>query len=133
MSYIQPRVTGCRTKAVFIALFAARSLTASARNFVAPQAARQKIFQEAGDLSPNIDGIVKQIFDVQKLGQLLNPAAPASYCTGEKCLQRHKGRHPVSSLHAGHHRRGVVIPTRARRLMDSGLFNVGFFYPFLNI
>jgi hypothetical protein len=39
---------------------------------------------QAAELKPEVDGIVKQIFDVQKPWQLLNPTAPASYGTGEK-------------------------------------------------
>ena len=35
-----------------------------------------------------IDGIVKQIFDVEKPWQLLNPAAPASYGTGEQNVSK---------------------------------------------
>lgn len=75
-------------KAVSIALFATLSLSASAQNFIAPQAARQDIPQQSEDLNPTIDGIVKQIFDVQKPWQLINPAAPASYGTGEKNVSK---------------------------------------------
>ena len=55
-----------------------------AQDFVAPQGPQREIMTKAPELKPEVDGIVKQIFDVQKPWQLLNPAAPASYGTGEK-------------------------------------------------
>ena len=55
-----------------------------AQDFVAPQAPQREIVTQAAELKPEVDGIVKQIFDLQKPWQLLNPAAPASYGTGEK-------------------------------------------------
>jgi hypothetical protein len=53
-----------------------------AQDFVAPLAPRREIIAEAPVLKPAVDGIVKQIFEVKKPWQLLNPAAPESYGTG---------------------------------------------------
>jgi hypothetical protein len=58
--------------------------TLMAQDFVASQGREREITTQAPELKPEIDGIVKQIFDVEKPWQLLNPAAPASYGTGEK-------------------------------------------------
>ena len=55
-----------------------------AQDFVAPQGPQREIMTKAPELKPEVDGIVKQIFDVQKPWQLLNPAAPASYGNGEQ-------------------------------------------------
>ena len=55
-----------------------------AQDLVAPQGPQREIMTKAPELKPEGDGIVKQIFDVQKPWQLLNPAAPASYGNGEQ-------------------------------------------------
>ena len=55
-----------------------------AQDFVAPQGPQREIMTKAPELKPEVDGIVKQIFDVQKPWQLLNPAAPASDGNGEQ-------------------------------------------------
>ena len=55
-----------------------------AQDFVAPQGPQREIMTKAPELKPEVDGIVKQIFDVRKPWQLLNPAAPASYGNGEQ-------------------------------------------------
>lgn len=62
--------------------------TLMAQDFVAPQGREREITTQAAELKPGIDGIVKQIFDVEKPWQLLNPAAPASYGTGEKNVSK---------------------------------------------
>ena len=59
-----------------------------AQDFVAPKGREQQITTQAPELKPDVDGIVKQIFDVEKPWQLLNPAAPASYGTGEKNVSK---------------------------------------------
>jgi len=59
-----------------------------AQDFVAPQGRERQITTQAPELKPEVDGIVKQIFDVEKPWQLLNPAAPASYGTGEKNVSK---------------------------------------------
>ena len=55
-----------------------------AQDFVAPQGREREITTQAQELKPEVDGIVKQIFDVDKPWQLLNPVAPSSYGNGEK-------------------------------------------------
>jgi hypothetical protein len=59
-----------------------------AQDFVAPKSQQREITTEAQDLKPTIDGIVKQIFETKKPWQLLNPAAPASYGTGQKNVSK---------------------------------------------
>jgi len=59
-----------------------------AQDFVAPQGREREITTQAPELKPEIDGIIKQIFDVEKPWQLLNPAAPASYGTGEQNVSK---------------------------------------------
>jgi hypothetical protein len=54
-----------------------------AEDFVAPAGVQREIVTEATDLKPTIDGIVLQIF-TDRPWQAINPAAPASYGTGEK-------------------------------------------------
>jgi hypothetical protein len=70
--------------------FSILSLPASliAQDFVAPQGREREITTQAPELKPEIDGIVKQIFDVEKPWQLLNPAAPASYGNGERNVSK---------------------------------------------
>ena len=59
-----------------------------AQDFVAPQGREREITTQEPELKPEIDGIVKQIFDVEKPWQLLNPVAPASYGTGEQNVSK---------------------------------------------
>ena len=59
-----------------------------AQDFVAPKGREREISTQAAELKPEVDGIVKQIFDVEKPWQLLNPAAPASYGNGEKNVSK---------------------------------------------
>ncbi len=58
-----------------------------AQDFVAPVGTEREITTEAPELKPTIDGIVKQIF-TNKPWQAINPAAPASYGTGEKNVSK---------------------------------------------
>lgn len=58
-----------------------------AQDFVAPVGIEREITTEAPELKPTIDGIVKQIF-TDKPWQAINPAAPASYGTGEKNVSK---------------------------------------------
>ena len=58
-----------------------------AQDFVAPVGVEREITTEAPELKPTIDGIVKQIF-TDKPWQAINPAAPASYGTGEKNVSK---------------------------------------------
>jgi len=64
------------------------STTLWAQDFVAPTAPRREIIADTSELKPEVDGIVKQIFDVKKPWQLLNPAASASYGTGEQNVSK---------------------------------------------
>ena len=59
-----------------------------AQDFVAPKGRERQITTQTPELKPEVDGIVKQIFDVEKPWQLLNPAAPASYGNGEKNVSK---------------------------------------------
>ena len=59
-----------------------------AQDFVAPQAREREIATQAAELELGIDGIVKQIFDVEKPWQLLNPAAPATYGNGAQNVSK---------------------------------------------
>lgn len=61
--------------------------TGFAQDFVAPAAAERKITEQAPELAATIDGIVMQIF-TNKPWQAVNPAAPASYGTGEKNVSK---------------------------------------------
>ena len=61
--------------------------TGFAEDFVAPAGAQREIVTEAPDLKPAIDGIVLKIF-TDKPWQAINPAAPASYGTGEKNVSK---------------------------------------------
>ena len=68
------------TAAVFSGLIAVPAL---AQEFVAPQTQRQApIIKAPEPMPPQIEGIVKQIFDVQKPWQLVNPDAPKQYGDG---------------------------------------------------
>jgi hypothetical protein len=58
-----------------------------AQDFIAPTAIQREITAEAPELKPTIDGIVTQIF-TDKPWQAVNPAAPASYGTGEKNVSK---------------------------------------------
>ena len=71
-------------KARLFLLIAATMPLLMAQDFVAPQGPQREIMTKAPELKPEVDGIVKQIFDVRKPWQLLNPAAPASYGNGEQ-------------------------------------------------
>lgn len=72
---------------VLITIFALPSAL-MAQDFVAPKGRQRDISIQAPELKPEVDGMVKQLFDADKPWQLLNPAAPASYGTGEKNLSK---------------------------------------------
>lgn len=64
----------------------------SAQDFVAPQQQRREIVpEEIVTPKPSIEGIVKDIFVTRKPWQLVNPAAPASYGSGEKMVSKDFG------------------------------------------
>jgi hypothetical protein len=65
--------------------------TLSAQEFVAPGAERREVVPaEPVQIRPSIEGIVKEIF-TKKPWQLVNPAAPASYGSGEKMVSKDFG------------------------------------------
>ena len=64
----------------------------SAQDFVAPQQPRREIVpEEVATPKPSIEGIVKDIFVNRKPWQMVNPAAPASYGSGEKMVSKDFG------------------------------------------
>ena len=64
----------------------------SAQDFVAPQQPRREIVpEEVVTPKPSIEGIVKDIFVNRKPWQMVNPAAPASYGSGEKMVSKDFG------------------------------------------
>jgi len=75
-------------KTSLLLLFVITPSVLLAQDFVAPQGRQLDIVREAPELSPEVDGIVKQIFDVKKPWQLLNPVAPASLGTGEQNVSK---------------------------------------------
>jgi hypothetical protein len=63
-----------------------------AQDFVAPQQPRREIVPgEIVQPKPSIEGIVKDIFVTRKPWQLVNPAAPASYGSGQKMVSKDFG------------------------------------------
>lgn len=63
-----------------------------AQDFVAPEGERREIVtEEIVTPRPSVEGIVKDIFVTRKPWQLVNPAAPASYGSGEKMVSRDSG------------------------------------------
>jgi hypothetical protein len=65
--------------------------TLSAQEFVAPEVERREVVPaEPVELRPTIEGLVKEIF-TKKPWQLVNPAAPASYGSGEKMVSTDSG------------------------------------------
>jgi hypothetical protein len=75
-------------KTLFFHLALALTISSSfAEEFLAPTGAQREITTEAPELKPTIDGIVLQIF-TDKPWQSVNPAAPASYGTGEKNVSK---------------------------------------------
>jgi hypothetical protein len=80
-----------RFRLVFLSL-GLTSGVLSAQEFVAPTAPRREITtEERIELRPSIEGIVKEIFVTKKPCQMINPAAPAKYGTGEKNVSKDFG------------------------------------------
>jgi len=91
---------------ILTALFIATAMApAFAQDFVAPQQKPQEIDPDAVVIreKPSIEGIVKQIFVTDRPWQLINPAAPASYGTGQKNVSKDFG--PGTPYHST----GVVV------------------------
>jgi hypothetical protein len=86
-----------KTKLFLLAL--AATVPLYAQDFVAPTQKPHEISPvEVVQPKPTIDGIVKEIFVTKKPWQLVNPAAPASYGTGEKLVSRDTG--PGTPFHS---------------------------------
>jgi hypothetical protein len=65
--------------------------TISAQEFVAPGAERREVVPaQPVQQRPTIEGLVKEIF-TKKPWQLVNPAAPASYGSGERMVSKDFG------------------------------------------
>lgn len=81
-----------------LVLLAAGGL-AKGQDFIAPQAPKREIVP-APEVRPrmNIEGIVKEIFVEKKPWQMVNPAAPAKYGTGEKFVSKDFG--PSTPYHS---------------------------------
>ena len=93
-------------KKILTVLFATAALSPlMAQDFVAPQAPTEEIDPDAVVIreKPSIEGIVKQIFTTDRPWQLINPAAPASYGSGQKNVSKDFG--PGTP----HHSTGVVV------------------------
>ncbi len=64
----------------------------AAQEFIAPEGERREIApREIVEPKPAVEGIVKDIFVTRKPWQLVNPAAPASYGSGEKMVSKDSG------------------------------------------
>jgi len=64
----------------------------SAQDFVAPSTPAREIVPEVVITpKPTIEGIVKDIFVTKKPWQMVNPAAPAKYGSGEKKVSKDFG------------------------------------------
>ncbi|MFZ9964264.1 MAG: hypothetical protein ACO3GO_03560 [Terrimicrobiaceae bacterium] len=72
---------------IFLAALSLTVSTGISQDFVAPAGIQREITAEAPELKPTIDGIVMQVF-TDKPWQAVNPAAPASYGTGEKNVSK---------------------------------------------
>ncbi len=64
----------------------------AAQDFIAPdQPLREVVPEEIIESKPTIEGIVKEIFETRKPWQMVNPAAPASYGSGQKMVSKDFG------------------------------------------
>ena len=85
------------------AIFALGLASTWAQDFVAPlPEGREVVPVEPTELRPSIEGIVRDLF-TKKPWQLVNPAAPASYGSGERRVSKDFG--PGTPVHA----QGVVV------------------------
>lgn len=75
-----------------------------AQEFIAPEAERREILPEQIiQQRPSPEGIVKEIFVTKKPWQMVNPAAPAEYGSGQKFVSKDTG--PGTPFHST----GVVV------------------------
>jgi len=73
-------------------ILAATVIGVHAQDFVAPLPEPAEIVpMEEPDLRPSIDGIVAAIFTTRKPWQLVNPAAPKEYGSGERLVSKDFG------------------------------------------
>ncbi len=76
----------------FLILILSTVAMASAEDFIVTMPEEQEIVPvEIEPTKPTIEGIVKDIFETRKPWQLVNPAAPASFGTGEKNVSKDFG------------------------------------------
>jgi hypothetical protein len=65
--------------------------TVAAQEFVAPEAERREVVpEEPAQRGPSIEGIVKEVFTTRPW-QLVNPAAPPEYGSGQKMVSKDFG------------------------------------------
>jgi hypothetical protein len=77
--------------------------TIVAQEFVAPEAERRDVVPaEPAERGPSIEGIVKEIF-TKRPWQLVNPAAPAEYGSGQRMVSQDFG--PGTP----HHSTGLIV------------------------
>lgn len=87
-----------------LAVLVAAGLPLHAQEFIAPlPEGREIVPMEIQEPRPSIEGIVRDIFTIRKPWQLINPAAPASYGSGEKRVSKDFG--PGTPVHS----QGVVV------------------------
>ena len=100
-------------KIVAIGLLSASSLWAQ-EFIVSEEERREFVPTEPAPLRPSIEGIVKDVF-TKKPWQLVNPAAPPEYGSGQKsCLQGLRSGYALSFDRSCDRQRGVVSFPRAR-------------------
>lgn len=88
---------------LMVAVLLAWVVPAGAQEFVVSDVREEFVVSEPGGEAMTIDGIVRQIFDERKPWQLVNPAAPAEYGTGEENVSEDEaGGTPVRA-------RGLVV------------------------
>jgi hypothetical protein len=77
--------------------------TVAAQEFVAPEAERREVVPaEPAERGPSIEGIVKEVFTTRPW-QLVNPAAPASYGSGQRMVSQDFG--PGTPYHSA----GLIV------------------------
>jgi len=76
----------------FLILLFCTGSVSLAQDFIVPLPETREIEKvEVEPTRPSIEGIVKDIFETRKPWQLVNPAAPASFGSGEKNVSKDFG------------------------------------------
>jgi len=76
----------------FLILLFCTASVSLAQDFIVPLPETREIETvEVEPTRPSIEGIVKDIFETRKPWQLVNPAAPASFGSGEKNVSKDFG------------------------------------------